>query len=120
MHGLQSFKRDLGRCLKVRGNKLGPHPEERPLRRVSKDGRESERCIHPSKRRASARLLKDDGGVRFRLQLSEEAHRLLPQTWYETERAPLPVPSLRAKRSNPLGGKRDGKLDCFVDARSSQ
>jgi hypothetical protein len=58
MHGLQSFKRDLGRCLKVRGNKLGRHPEERRLGRVSKDGRECERCIHPSRRRASARLLR--------------------------------------------------------------
>jgi hypothetical protein len=33
-----------------------PHPEERALARVSKDGRE--RCGHPSRRRARARLLR--------------------------------------------------------------
>src|SRR5882757_7284383 len=27
-----------------------PHPEERALARVSKDGRESLRCVHPSRR----------------------------------------------------------------------
>src|ERR1700687_5661125 len=27
-----------------------PHPEERALARVSKDGRESMRCVHPSRR----------------------------------------------------------------------
>jgi hypothetical protein len=27
-----------------------PHPEERALARVSKDGHESMRCIHPSRR----------------------------------------------------------------------
>src|SRR6266446_6386435 len=29
---------------------LQPHPEERALARVSKDGRESVRCVHPSRR----------------------------------------------------------------------
>src|ERR1700737_798890 len=29
---------------------LRPHPEERALARVSKDGRESMRCAHPSRR----------------------------------------------------------------------
>jgi hypothetical protein len=29
---------------------LRPHPEERALARVSKDGRESMRCVHPSRR----------------------------------------------------------------------
>jgi hypothetical protein len=29
---------------------LRPHPEERALARVSKDGRESVRCVHPSRR----------------------------------------------------------------------
>src|SRR5882762_3046320 len=28
----------------------GPHPEERALARVSKDGRESALCVHPSRR----------------------------------------------------------------------
>src|SRR5205814_10726699 len=37
---------------------LRPHPQERSPGRVSKDGRESVRCIHPSRRRARARLLR--------------------------------------------------------------
>src|SRR3981189_1455126 len=36
---------------------LRPHPEERALARVSKDGRESIRCVHPS-RRLLRKLLK--------------------------------------------------------------
>ena len=37
---------------------IGPHPEERALARVSKDGRESIRCCHPSRRIAFAMLLR--------------------------------------------------------------
>jgi hypothetical protein len=36
----------------------GPHPEERALARVSKDGSESVPCIHPSRRIAYAMLLR--------------------------------------------------------------
>jgi len=37
---------------RLRGREIyiRPHPEERALARVSKDGRESMRCIHPSRR----------------------------------------------------------------------
>src|SRR6202171_5959335 len=34
----------------VRACDLRPHPEERAFARVSKDGRESLRCVHPSRR----------------------------------------------------------------------
>jgi hypothetical protein len=37
------------------GRMTGPHPEERPLGRVSKDGCKSECCVHPSRRIALRR-----------------------------------------------------------------
>src|ERR1700674_2873727 len=48
---------------------LRPHPEERALARVSKDGRESMRCVHPFETLApqappaiTAKPLRGDGG----------------------------------------------------------